>query len=147
MILLHCMALDRASRMCKSWTRVLTAVLYLVNLIKGLIGGFEGLANGLEVDAMLAKQRLILLKAVNKLPLVRFLLTSAWWLRRHHFALDASFDTVCTWLILIAPNLALLTEDTAVTPSELHRRVVCHGDLALARECSHIRGRRGRHSE
>lgn len=138
------------------WTKVqecvrlggaLTAMLYLIDLIKDWVRGLEDLTDRLEVDAMLAQQRLVFFKAVNEFPLVRLLFTSARWLRRHNFALNPSLDAVRTRLILIAPNLALLTKNTAMAPGELHGRVVCQGDLTLAGKCSQIRGRRGCHGE
>lgn len=120
---------------------------YLVDFVEGLVRCFEDLTDGLEVDAVLVEQRLVLLEAVNELPLVWLLLTSAWWLRRHHFALDASLDAIRTGFIFITADLALLTEYTTVAPGELHRRVMSRSDLALAGECSHVRGGRGRHGE
>lgn len=121
-------------------------MLYLVDVVHGWIRGLEILTNRLEVDAMVREQGLVLPEAIDELPLLGLLLPAAGRLRGDHLASDASLDAVGTRLLLVATNLALLTENTAVTPGQLDRGFGCN-DMAWGGkgEGGHVSGGRGRH--
>lgn len=110
-------------------SQALDAVLYLVDIVGGWVRGLEVLTNRFEVDAMLREQGLVFPEAIDELPLLGLLLSPAGRLRSHHLASDASLDAVGTRLLLVTTNLALLTEDTTVTPGQFDRGFGCN-DMA-----------------
>lgn len=115
-------------------------MLDLINFIH-CARGLERLPNRLKVDTMLAQQGLVLAEALNEIPFVWFLFSPAGWLRRHDFAVNPCLDAVRTWLVLVAADFALLTEDAAVATGQLDGSLLWYRDMALAGEGGHIGGR------
>lgn len=97
-------------------------VLLKVGHIVGILGWLEILCYGVEVDAVLGQEVLILAEAVYQVPLMGLLLPAAGRLRRDDTTLDVGLDAVRAGLLFVAPNLTLLTQDTRVAPRQLHHR-------------------------
>lgn len=86
--------------------------------------GAQLLTDRLKLNAILTQQTFILLESINKIFLLKSLFPSSGRLRRHDAALHLGLDAVCAGFVLITTNLALLTQDTAGPPRELHSRGV-----------------------
>lgn len=83
-----------------------------ISYVVAVVARLEIVADGVKVDAGLGEEGLIFLEAVDEVPLMRLLLPTTWWLRRDNPALNVGLDAVGAWLLLIAANLPLLTQDT-----------------------------------
>jgi hypothetical protein len=62
---------------------------------------------------MLSQKGFIFLKAINQVLLLEPLLAPTRWLRGNNTAFYLCFDTVGTWLVLVASDLSLLAQYAA----------------------------------
>jgi hypothetical protein len=90
------------------------------------------MADSINLDTMLSQKTFVLLEAVNQVFLLETLLPASGRLRRNDTALNLGLDAVGTGLVLVAANLALLTEYTAGAPGQLdscrvERRLLLRG--------------------
>ena len=96
----------------RGWRRLEAAqVLFKVCYVIGIFRGLEIMGDGVEVDAVLRQERLVLAEAVYQVPFVRLLLPAPGRLGRDNAAVDVGLDTVRAWLLLVAPDFTLLTQD------------------------------------
>jgi hypothetical protein len=97
--------------------KVILQVIYLLSW-RGLHSELG--ADRLELDAMIAKKRLVLFESVDEVTLLEPFLPSTGRLRRNNAALNLGLDTIRAGLIFVASHFALLAKDAASAAGQLH---------------------------
>lgn len=93
--------------------------------------GTQILANGIELDSVLAEQGFVFLEALYQVLLLQSPFTATRRLGRNNTALDTGLDTIGTWLILVTADFALLTKHTAGATGQFNRGRIMGKRLGL----------------
>lgn len=99
-------------------------MLEVIELIGSSRVGRLDVPNGIEVDTMLRKKRLVFLEPVYEFSFAGLLLPPTRRQRRHDSTLDSSLDAISARLVFITTNLPLLAQNTGMPSSQFHNRRV-----------------------